>query len=651
MAAFAGMPVGAAMRIVLGVAAPAGGAAAGLPRAAARGGRRDNRASRARRAARSRVCCSWSKRQSFQPFGLWQRSQSSPRRPRWTSSSAWQPLQSTPDVLEAARGMTLLAGDRGVHAQQRESAHVVFEEHLVRPAPLVVTRVAGLALLSAMHVVFAVAAVAAWSRASRVPSVPVWQPSQRTAWCAPAQREIGHAVVIEAFGLPGGLAVTAVTTVAALAAVHVVGAMARDTVARELGGQTLRMARRAGELGVSALQGELGVARVIEARRLPGLRGMAVFAARTKAPQMRIVRGGDSRCSPARCSRSAGSGGRARRRRRGARPSAGSPSCRDRTSLWPRRSPRDSGRSPRRAARGGHRRRGGTRCRRLGASRSADAGLVAALAGEAHVGAVQRVIGEAVIEGRAIEADHVGVASLVLRVAVAASGLRALRARARGSRAPASGPRSPSSWQSRHKASCDALRKGAWHLPQSASISAWPFTTGPGITSFSRSIAPASAAPAARQRRARPARRCASGCGRARARIVSTGARRSRARSSPRRAGSTAAGGRRARARRSARRRRTRPPAARRPRSRRARDASTPPLGGAERAAAAPGPASRGVRRARARRRGRRPRAPRGLRTRRARGPATGRPARAAPSASRCDAAARSSTRSEARRP
>jgi hypothetical protein len=136
-------------------------------------------------------------------------------------------------VVEATRRVALLAGHRCVDAEQGKARDVVLEGYVVAPTPFDVTGIAGLSELAAMHVVVSVAG-STTGRELLSPQRPRVTSVARDLSVGPPQREILHLVVIESFGLPGNLAVTAPTAVAPPPAVDVVGPVAADAARREL---------------------------------------------------------------------------------------------------------------------------------------------------------------------------------------------------------------------------------------------------------------------------------------------------------------------------------------------------------------------------------------------------------------------------------
>jgi hypothetical protein len=132
-------------------------------------------------------------------------------------------------VLEARRRVALLASGDRVDSEERESADVVLEEDLVRPGSLIVAILAARPLLSRVDVVELVTGDAGG---------PEHSLAHRACMAAlalhlgmrPLKRKVGHLVVFECFGRPVEFSVTSITARAVARAVHVVGAMARETI-------------------------------------------------------------------------------------------------------------------------------------------------------------------------------------------------------------------------------------------------------------------------------------------------------------------------------------------------------------------------------------------------------------------------------------
>jgi len=328
-------------------------------------------------------------------------------------------------VVEAARGVALLAGHGRVKPEQGEARHVVLEEHLLGPTPLAVAAVAGLSELAPVHVVVAVAA-AAKGRKLLPSQRPRMAGIARDLPVGPPQGEALHLVMIEAFGLPGSFTVAALTAIASPPAVDVVGAVAADAVGRELYRVEFpRVTGLTSKRGVRPTERELRIAVVLEASRRPAIGAVTLLAVRAEAPDVDVVdpmtavavgRGAlelavrvtqSARCVAMLSLEGEPGGIMVEAHLPPGRLLVTAPTVFAELSGVCVVVPVAGDAGP----------RGLPELRARG---------VAALAGHALMSAVQWIIGQPMVEGRLVELDHVGIATLVLAMASAAMRTRHL---------------------------------------------------------------------------------------------------------------------------------------------------------------------------------------------------------------------------------
>jgi len=121
-------------------------------------------------------------------------------------------------------GVALLAGGHRVEPEQREPRQVVLEEHLDRPASLVVTLATAFALLALVYVVVAVTCPAGCVELLH-PQRPGMASPTLDALVGASQRELSHACMVEGLGIPAFLAVAALAVRSVAPAVLVVCAV------------------------------------------------------------------------------------------------------------------------------------------------------------------------------------------------------------------------------------------------------------------------------------------------------------------------------------------------------------------------------------------------------------------------------------------
>ena len=149
--------------------------------------------------------------------------------------------------------MALLTGGDGVNAQQRKTRDVVFEEDIVRPSDLVVTHAAVRPLLSRVDVIVLMA------RATSGFQLELGHWTHVTAFALhigmrSAQLKVSHHVVFESFVRPGSLAVTPLTGLPVAPTMHIVCAVTRSAVARQLDREPVDVAALTGDPGMRTAQ-------------------------------------------------------------------------------------------------------------------------------------------------------------------------------------------------------------------------------------------------------------------------------------------------------------------------------------------------------------------------------------------------------------
>lgn len=188
-------------------------------------------------------------------------------------------------------GMTVLAGGRGMRAEQREARQVMLEFHLLAPAAFVVAGLAIAPFLAVMDIVGLVAGNTGGLDLLRTHRSGVAGLTGRLDVQA-AQRVIGVAVVIEGGLRPFAAAVATFAVRAVAALMHVVARMTVIAGRRQF--FCLWIALVAGRTSgsfVRADQAEMRIAVVIEPGLLPFLRAVATRALGAELAVVHVIAG------------------------------------------------------------------------------------------------------------------------------------------------------------------------------------------------------------------------------------------------------------------------------------------------------------------------------------------------------------------------
>lgn len=191
-------------------------------------------------------------------------------------------------IMKRGSFVTLLTGDVGVCADQREARDVMVEPELCNPTRRNMTGFALIPNLTKVHIIVGVAAatggrqshieIARMARGAREAVVTCWQHEARLSF------------VIEAYGIPFENAVAAATVVAETAFVNVVPTMAGITITIAAVAEICcAVTGVAGNAFMTTDQSKPGDHKVIESRIRPGCSTVTIRTLGTVSPFMNVI--------------------------------------------------------------------------------------------------------------------------------------------------------------------------------------------------------------------------------------------------------------------------------------------------------------------------------------------------------------------------
>lgn len=192
-------------------------------------------------------------------------------------------------LLEGGRAVAFLARHNGVAPDEREACDIVIEGHLPAPAGLFVALLAAGAQLRLMRVILLVAGDAGCCELVAIKVAGVTGIAFDLGVLS-AQRELGHAVVIELHGLPLGRGVASLALGAVACRMSVLQAMAGDAGRWEILVAFSGMTGGAVDVLVGAFKGEFGLAVVERLDPAPAILAVAAITGFTQAQAVRILR-------------------------------------------------------------------------------------------------------------------------------------------------------------------------------------------------------------------------------------------------------------------------------------------------------------------------------------------------------------------------